>query len=89
MIDKEKGPLVKTKRPKSREETPKEGSGSAMATAPQQYATATHKTQGISNYFPCKMYIPGSEASTLSDVLLNYFNYLVISRHLTRFCYDD
>ena len=33
------------KRPKSREETPKEGSDSASATAPQQYATALHKTQ--------------------------------------------
>ena len=33
------------KRPKSREETPKEGSDSASATAPQQYAAALHKTQ--------------------------------------------
>jgi hypothetical protein len=33
------------KRPKFREETPKEGGGSADATAPQQYATALHKEQ--------------------------------------------
>jgi hypothetical protein len=60
-----------------------------MATAPQQYATATHKMQGISNDFPGKMYIPGSEASTFSDVLLNYINHLDISRRLTQFCHDD
>jgi hypothetical protein len=43
------------KRPKSREETPKEGSDSASATAPQQYATALHKTQELLSYFRCKM----------------------------------
>src|SRR5882672_6734270 len=43
------------KRPKSREETPKEGSDSASATAPQQYATALHKAQGLSSYFQCKV----------------------------------
>jgi len=36
-----------SKRPKSREETPKEGSDSASATAPQQYETALHKVQGF------------------------------------------
>jgi hypothetical protein len=35
------------KRPKSREETPKEGSSSTRATAPHQYATAMHKAQVI------------------------------------------
>jgi hypothetical protein len=40
------------KRPKSREETPKEGSDNAKsATAPQQYATALHKLQGFLNHF--------------------------------------
>jgi hypothetical protein len=43
------------KRPKSREETPKEGSDSASATAPQQYATALHKVQDLLRYFRCKM----------------------------------
>jgi len=43
------------KRPKSREETPKEGSDSASATAPQQYATALHKMQDLLSYFRCKM----------------------------------
>lgn len=44
------------KRPKSREETPKEGSGNARsATAPQQYAAAPHKVQGLLSHFPCKM----------------------------------
>ena len=44
------------KRPKSREETPKEGSDSAKrATAPQQYATALHKTQGLSYHFQRKI----------------------------------
>ena len=43
------------KRPKSREETPKEGSDSASATAPQQYATAMHKVQDLLRYFRCKM----------------------------------
>ena len=33
-------------RPKSREETPKEGIGSNSVTAPQQYALAPHKKQG-------------------------------------------
>ncbi|MGO3928255.1 hypothetical protein NP284_08075, partial [Rhodopseudomonas pseudopalustris] len=42
------------KRPKSREETPKEGSDSASATAPQQYAAATHKAQVFLSIFPCK-----------------------------------
>jgi len=42
------------KRPKSREETPKEGSDSARsATAPQQYATALHKAQGFLGDFRC------------------------------------
>jgi hypothetical protein len=42
-----------SKRPKSREETPKEGSDSAQgATAPQQYATALHKVQGFLKHFP-------------------------------------
>jgi hypothetical protein len=40
------------KRPKSREETPKEGSDNASVIAPQQYATALHKTQGFLNHFP-------------------------------------
>jgi hypothetical protein len=40
-----KGPLVRNKRPKSREETPKEGGGNARdrVAALQQYATAVHK----------------------------------------------
>jgi hypothetical protein len=42
------------KRPKSREETPKEGSDNASVTAPQQYAAALHKTQGAFSYFPYK-----------------------------------
>src|SRR6478735_2058577 len=51
---KKKGPLLMKKRPKSREETPKEGSSNARsATAPQQYAAATHKVQGLSSGFPC------------------------------------
>jgi hypothetical protein len=37
------------KRPKSREETPKEGSDSAIATALQQYVAALHKMQGVSD----------------------------------------
>jgi len=39
------------KRPKSREETPKEGSDSARATAPHQYATALHKVQDLFHHF--------------------------------------
>jgi len=46
------------KRPKSREETPKEGSSNARsATAPQQYAAATHKVQGLLSRFPCNMHM--------------------------------
>jgi hypothetical protein len=46
------------KRPKSREETPKEGSGNARsATAPQQYAAAPHKVQGLLSRFPCKTHM--------------------------------
>jgi hypothetical protein len=45
-----------SKRPKSREETPKEGSDNARsATAPQQYATALHKVQEFLRIFPCKI----------------------------------
>jgi hypothetical protein len=56
LSDKKKGPLAMSKRPKSREETPKEGSGSAeSATAPQQYATALHKVQEFLSAFPCKI----------------------------------
>ena len=41
------------KRPKSREETPKEGGGNARnrATALQQYVSASHKKQGPLTYF--------------------------------------
>jgi hypothetical protein len=41
------------KRPKSREETPKEGGGNASnrATALQQYVSASHKKQGALTYF--------------------------------------
>ena len=46
------------KRPKSREETPKEGSSNARsATAPQQYAAATHKVQELLSGFPCKTHM--------------------------------
>ncbi len=45
------------KRPKSREETPKEGGGNAKGSRPalQQYVIAPHKTQGVLTYFfgPC------------------------------------
>ena len=45
-IDKKKGPLA-SKRPKSREETPKEGGGNAQEriTALQQYVIAAHQKQ--------------------------------------------
>jgi hypothetical protein len=46
---KRKRAACQSKRPKSREETPKEGSDSATAIAPQQYVAALHKTQGISD----------------------------------------
>jgi hypothetical protein len=53
------------KRPKSREETPKEGSDSARsATAPQQYATALHKAQVFFEQFP-KRSSAGLRISTL------------------------
>src|SRR5258708_32995608 len=41
------------KRPKSREETPREGGGNASnrATALQQYVSASHKKQGALTYF--------------------------------------
>ncbi|MGO9238187.1 MAG: hypothetical protein ACLP4V_30365 [Methylocella sp.] len=42
---KERGRLRCHKRPKSREETPKEGIGGNNLAALQQYAPATHKTQ--------------------------------------------
>ena len=52
------------KRPKSREETPKEGSDSARsATAPQQYATALHKTQELSKHFFCNVGKSGETAT--------------------------
>jgi uncharacterized Zn-finger protein len=55
---KKKGPLLMKKRPKSREETPKEGSSNARsATAPQQYAAATHKAQELLSRFPCKTHM--------------------------------
>jgi hypothetical protein len=55
---KKKGPLLMKKRPKSREETPKEGSSNARsATAPQQYAAATHKVQELLSRFPCKTHM--------------------------------
>ena len=45
----EKRAACVSKRPKSREETPKEGGGSARdrATALQQYVIATHKKQVV------------------------------------------
>ena len=51
------------KRPKSREETPKEGSDSARsATAPQQYATALHKVQEFLDDFRCIIDAPQAQA---------------------------
>jgi hypothetical protein len=38
-------------RPKSREETPKEGIGGKRLAAPQQYARAVHKKQGVCPIF--------------------------------------
>ncbi|MCI0736703.1 MAG: hypothetical protein L0Y50_10610, partial [Beijerinckiaceae bacterium] len=43
---KRRGRLRCHKRPKSREETPKEGIGGKNLAAPQQYARAAHKKQG-------------------------------------------
>jgi len=54
LLRQEKRAACDSKRPKSREETPKEGSDSASATAPQQYAAATHQVQEFSGKFPCK-----------------------------------
>jgi hypothetical protein len=66
------------KRPKSREETPKEGSDNARsATAPQQYATALHKTQGLLKFFPRDLRRAGSYAtSQLNSILYNKINLL-------------
>jgi hypothetical protein len=47
---KEKGPLTLRERPKSREETPKEGDGNARKTSRYRTATtytAPHKIQGL------------------------------------------
>jgi hypothetical protein len=41
--DKKKGPLARSKRPKSREETPKEGGGNARRYRTAIRYTATHK----------------------------------------------
>jgi hypothetical protein len=51
------------KRPKSREETPKEGSDRASPTAPQQYAAALHKRQGLSGRFGSKAEQAGQSAT--------------------------
>jgi hypothetical protein len=60
------------KRPKSREETPKEGSDSARsATAPQQYATAPHKTQVFLSNFPSVFHgIANLQHSTFEPIYL-------------------
>jgi len=54
----ERGRLRCHKRPKSREETPKEGIGGNKVTALQQYIHASNKNQGGSlNYFKfCQSY---------------------------------
>jgi hypothetical protein len=68
---KKKGPLAMSKRPKSREETPKEGSGSAeSATAPQQYATALHKVQGFLNHFRCKIQTAGRRGKKVTPLII-------------------
>jgi hypothetical protein len=73
------------KRPKSREETPKEGSDNASVTAPQQYATALHKTQGGFNYFLCKKLRPcGCSREVETDIILKYFKCLNASPALNR-----
>jgi hypothetical protein len=48
---KKRGRLRCHKRPKSREETPKEGIGGKRLAAPQQYERAVHKKQGGSARF--------------------------------------
>ena len=52
-LNKKKGPLA-SKRPKSREETPKEGGGNRRepVAALQQYACAAHKKQVFLTYPP-------------------------------------
>ncbi len=64
------------KRPKSREETPKEGSDNARsATAPQQYATALHKMQGLWSYFRCIIDRLGTQALKWpAKIFFYYFN---------------
>jgi hypothetical protein len=65
------------KRPKSREETPKEGSDRASPTAPQQYATAMHKTQGFLKHFQRNLYEAGGYATGRFDSLFIFkFRYL-------------
>jgi len=52
---KEKGPLTLRERPKSREETPKEGDGKREKVSRYRTAatyTAPHKTQGLLTYLP-------------------------------------
>jgi hypothetical protein len=46
------------KRPKSREETPKEGSGNQTIAAPQQYESAPPRAQGLLSDLPCKSRMP-------------------------------
>ena len=66
------------KRPKSREETPKEGSDNARsATAPQQYATALHKTQVFLKHLLRNLGEAGGYATgQLNSFFLSKFNVL-------------
>jgi len=51
----EKGAACKNKRPKSREETPKEGGGNARRYRTAINYTASHKMQGVLTYFPARL----------------------------------
>ncbi len=80
MTAQEKRAACVGKRPKSREETPKEGSDNAKSdTAPQQYATALHKTQVFLRYFQCKIHRAGLRAKKVRPTTFHrYFSCLSV-----------
>jgi hypothetical protein len=72
-LSKKKGPLAMSKRPKSREETPKEGSGSA-----ERYRTATicdraAQSARVFEHFPMQN-LQAMQAGNTSGRPLNYFD---------------
>jgi hypothetical protein len=77
--EKKKGPLALASGPSLGRKRPRRAAIARGATAPQQYATALHKTQELLKHFRCKIHRGRLSAkSSIRRYFLSYFKYLNI-----------